>query len=411
MEEQNLSGNDIQSSKSSYPLSVNFLEPSINLTREHFIRVKIKELEEGKYQQIEVEEIKKKLKSIREENMANFSENIKSFQNLLNKEGIKSFYAKTAKDAADYIENILHESKLNTICINNSSVIRETLSEIGGNVDIVDTYNANYKEAEDTIPLKHWEFSIPSEGQIWNSFDISSLRYKEAYNFLALLGVNAASSKDGSIFFVQHFRNIKNLVEMAKKTIFVISLEKIVKDFEQGIFISKSAGLFGVKSILLGVMSNEMKYRQISTDRIAEEFEKVEKLSVDNIHVILLDNGRKDLLRSEYQELLHCINCRACGAVCPRSLFGEGEEYRTPRELVLLHFTKGLQKTVEEGLYDCSLCGGCEIACPLTIPLPDFLQKIRDQTVKGGFLPEKHLMLGENVKNFGNPYGKGDRLE
>ncbi len=406
-----MSGNSIQSLKSSYPFPVYFLEPSSDLTREHFIQVKIKELEEGKYQQIELEEIKKKLKSIREGNMASLSENIKNLQNLLNKKGIKSFYAKTAKDAADYIGNILNESKLKTICINNSSVIRETISEIDENVDIVDTYNANYKEAEDVIPLKYWELSVPSESQIWNSFEVSGLRNREAFNFLALLGVNAASSKDGSLFFVQHFRNIKNLVEMAKETIFVISLEKIVKDFEEGIFISKSSGLFGVKNILLGIMSNETKYRQILADRISEEFEKVEKLSVDNIHVILLDNGRKEILEGEFKEFLHCINCRACGAVCPRSLFGEGEEYRTPRELVLLRFTGGLKKTVDEGLYNCSLCGGCKIACPLSIPLPDFLQRIRQEIVEDELVPEKHLMLGENIKNFGNPYGKGDRLE
>ncbi len=158
-------------------------------------------------------------------------------------------------------------------------------------------------------------------------------------------------------------------------------------------------------------MSNETKYRQILTDRIAEEFEKVEKLNLDDIHVILLDNGRKEILGGEFKEFLHCINCRACGAVCPRSLFGEGEEYRTPRELVLLRFTGGLKETVDEGLYNCSLCGGCKIACPLSIPLPDFLQRIRQEIVEDELVPEKHLMLGENIKNFGNPYGKGDRLE
>jgi len=411
MEEQNLSENGIQSSKSSYPLPIHFLEPTSDLTREHFIQVKIKDLEEVKYQQIEEEEIKKKLKSIREENMANLPENIKNFQNLLKKKGIKLFYAKTAKDAVKYIENILRESKLNTICINNSSVIQETISEMGGDVDIVDTYNANYKETQGAIPLKYWELSVPSESQIWNSFEVSGLRYKDAYNFLALLGVNAASSKDGSLFFVQHFTNIKSLIEKAKKTIFVISLEKIVKDFEQGIFISKAAGLFGVKSILLGIMSNKTKYRQISTDQITDEFEKIEKLDVENTHIILLDNGRKDLSGGEFKEFLQCINCKACGVVCPRSLYGVEEEQRTPRELVLLRFTEGLKETVDEGLYDCTLCGSCKIACPLSIPLPDFLQRIRQEVVEDGLVPKKHLMLGENVKNLGNPYGKGDRFE
>jgi L-lactate utilization protein LutB len=373
--------------------------------------VKFKELEEGKYQQIDIEEVKKKLKSIREENISNISENIKKFQDLLKKRGIKSFYANTAKDAAGYIENVLHEFKLNTICINNSTVVRETISKMDENVEIVDTYNANYQESEDATHLKHWELSVPSESQIWNSFEVSGLRYKEAYNFLALLGVNAASLKDGSLFFVQHFRNIKNLMEKSKNTIFVISLEKIVKDFEQGLYISKSAGLFGVKSILLGIMSNETKCRQISTDQIATEFEKEPGLNADDVHVIFMDNGRKDILGGELEEFLQCINCRACGAVCPRSLFGEGEEYRTPRELVLLRFTGGLRETVDEGLYNCSLCGGCKIACPLSIPLPDFLQRIRQEIVEDELVPEKHLILGENVKNFGNPYGKGDRLE
>lgn len=406
-----MSKNDAKSSKSTYSLPVHFLEPTSDLTREHFIHAKLKGLEDEKYFQIDLEEIKKRLKSIREENIKNITKNVKMFQDLLKNKGINSFYAETAKDAAHYIKNILHESKLSTICINNSSVIRETISELDENVEIVDTYNAEYKKVEGEAPLKYWELSVPSENQIWNSFSVSGVKQKESYNFLALLGVNAASSKHGNIFFVQHFTNIKDLIEKAKKTIFVISLEKIVKDFEQGIFVSKSQGLFGVKSILLGIMPNQTKYRQISTDQIACEFEKIDKLDVYDDHIILLDNGRKNLLDSEFEEFLHCINCRACGAVCPRSLYGVAEEYRTPRELVLLRFTGGLKETVDEGLYDCSLCGGCKIACPLSIPLPDFLQRIRQEVVEDGLVPKKHLMLGENVRNFGNPYGKGDQLE
>ena len=83
-------------------------------------------------------------------------------------------------------------------------------------------------------------------------------------------------------------------------------------------------------------------------------------------------------------------------------------EFRTPRELVLLRFSGGLAKSVEEGLYNCSLCGGCEKVCPLSIPLPDFLLKIREEAVSEGLTPKKHMIIGENVKKFGNPYGRGD---
>jgi hypothetical protein len=44
----------------------------------------------------------------------------------------------------------------------------------------------------------------------------------------------------------------------------------------------------------------------------------------------------------------------------------------------------------------------------LGIPLPDFLQNIRNEVVKENLTPKKHMTIGENVKTFGNPYGRGD---
>lgn len=398
---------DNSSQKSSSPPPVYFLEPTTALTREHLIYAKMRKESEGRYEQIEVEEIKKNLKSIREENVANIKENIEKFQSQLEERDIKSFYAKTASDAAKYIEEILRESDLDIVCINNSSTAREAVLEIGDGIKIMDSYNPNIIRDEDTSSLKYWELPELSNAQIWNSFDVFRPKNKERYDFAALLGVNVASINTGSFFFVQHFNNISNLVERAKKTILVVSIEKLVKDDEQAVFISKSAGLFGLKSLLLDISSSGTEYERISIDEIAAQYKKDEIVSGD-VHVVLLDNGRKDLLGSEFEEFLQCINCRACGAVCPRSLLLKEEQYRTPRELVRLRFTLGLKEAVNQGLYNCSLCGGCKIACPLLIPLPDFLQKIREQVGKSDLVPEKHGKLGENIRNYGNPYGKGD---
>ena len=118
-----MNGNGTRSLKSPYPLPIYFIEPTSDLTREHFIHAKLKGLEYEKYDPIDLEEIKKRLKSIREENIKEITQNVKRFQDLLNKKGIKSFYAKTAKDAADHMEDILKESKLNTISINTICVI------------------------------------------------------------------------------------------------------------------------------------------------------------------------------------------------------------------------------------------------------------------------------------------------
>ncbi len=390
------------------PLSLHFLEPANDLKREHFIRSKIRRAKEHEEPEIDIEVIKKELKSIREENIVNMTANVKSLQVLLKKEGINSFYAETAKDASKYIENVLNDSGLNKICINNSTSVREALSEIDKGIEIIDTYNAQFQKPQEIKPINFWELPEISDNQIWNSFNIFDYRCKGHSDFIALLGVNAVSSENGSFFFVQHFKNISNLIEHAKKTILVISIEKLVKSYEQALLVAKSASYFGFKSLLMGILMNETKYKKASIAELTTGLENENESELNDFHVILLDNGRKNLMGSKLEEFLQCIHCNGCGAVCPRSILGYGEEYRIPRDLILLHLTKGLKETVDHGLYNCTLCGGCKIECPLSIPLPEFLQEIRAQAVKNDLVPKKHLNLCENVKNFGNPYGRGE---
>lgn len=395
--------------KSATQIPIYFLEPTNELTREHLINSRLRKKDEDIYQHIELEEFKKKLKSVREENVRNMEKNVEKIQILLKEKGIKSYYAENAKDAAGFIKDTLKESKINAICINNSSVVREVISEMDYDVQIMDTYNPKSREIEDTDSLKYWELPELIEENLWNSFDITESKYKDKYGFANLFGVNAISSEDGSIFFVQHFDNISDFLKSAKKTILVIGIEKITKDRKQALFISKSAALFGLRSVILGVLSKGTKYQKISIDEAKARFKKDEEQDSNDIRVIILDNGRKELLKGKFEEFLHCINCRACGSVCPRSLLTQEEELITPRELIHLRITRGLNETVEHGLYNCSLCGGCKIVCPLSIPLPDFLKDIRAQVVENNLVPKKHLALGENVKTYGNPYGKGDQ--
>jgi L-lactate dehydrogenase complex protein LldF len=389
-------------------IPIHFLEPSANLAREHFINSKLRKIDDRKYSEIETEEIKKQLKSIREVTLKDLKGNVKKLTGLLKERGINTFYANTASDAASHIQKILTQSNLNSVCINNSSVIKEVISKINDDIELIDTYHASYKEIDDLIHLNFWEVPQILEDQIWQSFDISKIKYKESLNYAALIGANSVSFSDGSIFFVQHFNNISSLISQSKETIIVVSLEKIVSDYEQAKFISKASGLFGLRSLLLGILSYDTDLEKVHIDELSDKFSKVSDSSLKKIHVIILDNGRSEIMEGEFSEFLQCINCRACGSVCPRSLLMQKGEYRTPRELVLLRFSEDLAKSVEEGLYNCSLCGSCELACPLSIPLPDFLQKIRNEVVNENLTPKKHMAIRENLKTMGNPYGRGD---
>jgi L-lactate utilization protein LutB len=303
---------------------------------------------------------------------------------------------------------MLEKASLKDVCINNSSVVKEIIGDLPKSISVYDTYHASYKDIEDSKHLDYWEIQKISGDHIWKSFDISNIKYRKPLEFASLIGANSVSSEDGSFFFIQHFNNISSLISQSKEAILVVGLEKIVKDYEQAKYLSQAAGMFGLPSLLLGILTYDTELQKVHVDELAEKFSQAEASLQNNIHVIILDNGRSELASGEFSEFLQCINCRACGSVCPRSLIMKEGEYRTPRELVLLNFTAGLEQSVSEGLYNCSLCGNCEIACPLGIPLPNFLSSIRNNAVKENLVSQKHMKIAENVRTFGNPYGKGD---
>jgi L-lactate dehydrogenase complex protein LldF len=96
--------------------------------------------------------------------------------------------------------------------------------------------------------------------------------------------------------------------------------------------------------------------------------------------VVIVDNGRSDLLGTEYAEMLACIRCGACLNACPvyRQTGGHdyGWVYPGPMGAVLtplLLRTEGAAEVPNAS----SLCGACWEACPVGIPLQDMLLALR----------------------------------
>lgn len=103
--------------------------------------------------------------------------------------------------------------------------------------------------------------------------------------------------------------------------------------------------------------------------------------------VIFLDNGRSDILKSEFSDILKCMRCGACMNRCPVFRLVGGHAYRAvypgPLGIVLSPLLAGADIAKFADLPKaCSLCGKCADVCPAKIPLPDLILKMRDKIKK-----------------------------
>jgi L-lactate dehydrogenase complex protein LldF len=111
----------------------------------------------------------------------------------------------------------------------------------------------------------------------------------------------------------------------------------------------------------------------------------------DEFHVVLLDNGRSQLLAdAEQRDVLNCIRCGACLNACPvfRSVGGHayGTTYQGPIGSVLTPHLRGLDE-YQHLSYASSLCGACTDACPVKIDLHHHLLHNRRNAVNEAHRP------------------------
>jgi L-lactate dehydrogenase complex protein LldF len=101
-----------------------------------------------------------------------------------------------------------------------------------------------------------------------------------------------------------------------------------------------------------------------------------------HFHVILLDGGRTQLIGGELQAILRCIRCGACMNHCPvyQSVGGHayGWVYPGPMGSVLTPSYVGLENALDLP-NAATLCNQCGVVCPVKIPLPDLMRKLREQ--------------------------------
>ena len=107
-----------------------------------------------------------------------------------------------------------------------------------------------------------------------------------------------------------------------------------------------------------------------------------------NMHVILIDNGRTAVLSDELgRQALRCIRCSACMNVCPvyerAGGHAYGSTYPGPIGAILSPQLSGIEAAHNNSLpYASSLCGACFEVCPVKINFPEVLVHLRAKDVE-----------------------------
>jgi L-lactate dehydrogenase complex protein LldF len=217
---------------------------------------------------------------------------------------------------------------------------------------------------------------LPPDVEALGSFARRRLREKFLTADIGITGANFGVAETGTVVTVTNEGNARLVTSVPPIHVVVMGIEKLVPRFaDLSVFVRLLARSgTGQK---LTVYTNF-----ITGPRQAGELDGAEEL-----HLILMDNGRSKLLGTEFEEALYCIRCGACLNVCPvyRQTGGHayGSTYSGPIGAVITPLLKGHDEA-KDLPHASSLCGACWEACPVGIPLHDLLLKLRNQQVEEG---------------------------
>jgi L-lactate dehydrogenase complex protein LldF len=203
------------------------------------------------------------------------------------------------------------------------------------------------------------------------------LRGKFLHADIGITGANFLIAETGTSIIVTNEGNGDLTQILPKVHIVIASLEKIVPTLED------AAQLLHV--LARSATGQDMSvYTTLSTGpRRAGDPDGPEAY-----HVILIDNGRSNMLGGEFEDMLRCIRCGACMNHCPvyHAVGGHayGWVYPGPMGAVL---TPSLIGVAEGGQLPnaSTFCGRCEAVCPVRIPLPKLMRHWREREF------ERHL--------------------
>ena len=349
------------------------------------------------YRNVELE--RERAFQLRNRSLLNMEKLLVDFETRFKENGGQVLWACDADDALQMIWDIVSKRSNGGMTCSNSEVLDEIGVEEFMKEKHFQTYNtsiARYilnivgqkpyhpvfsalnlsKEEIGTVLNERYKLKADSTVKQMVNFIRYQVNQEIAKSKICLTGANYLLADVGGVVLSENEGNIVKSCASAKVHIVVAGIDKVISSIEDlSILIpltsahAMGSGMTSVNSITFGPSNNDD--------------------GPERMYVILLNNGRTDLLENEViRQSLSCTHCGACINVCPIYKNIGGHAYNSP-------YIGPIGTVMAPLMYDlrefahlaslCSLCGRCTEVCPVKIPIEDLIIENRR------IVAEKHV--------------------
>lgn len=334
---------------------------------------------------------KQRAYTLRNKSVMKLEKLLVDFETHFNDNGGKVLWARNANDALSLIYDIVTMEQANYVSRSNSMV----LDEIGlndffsrKNIGLVETNTARFvlqaagqkpyhpiapaihlsKEEINAVLTQNFKLKPESSAKQMVNFVRFKVgnALKEAQ--ICITGANFLLSEEGGVVLTENEGNILKSSSQAKVHIVVAGLAKVIPNLDE-------------LSVMLPLLSSHATGQPMAAYNSITFGPANNSNGPNDMYVILLDNGRSQLLEHECQrQVMSCIHCGACVSVCPvyKNVGGYayGSSHVGPMGTVMTPLMNDLPEFAHLTTA-CALCGRCTEICPVKIPLDDLMRENR----------------------------------
>ena len=355
---------------------------------------------QGKQQFSDVHLARERAKNIKWKAIETLDKQLETFEAIITKRGAKVIWAEDAQQALDAVQKICEEKNCKTLVKSKSMVTEEihlnAFLEKNG-IESVETDLGEYIQQLDGEPPYH----IVTPAMHKSKEDVAKLfaeklgtdpkatpeqltlvardilRDKYVQAEIGVTGANFIITDIGGIAITENEGNARLSCCMPKTHIVIAGIEKVIPSMTD-------LALFWPLLATFGTGQKVTVYNTI----ISGPRQTNETDGPEDMYVILLDNGRTNILANEKQrESLYCIRCGACLNACPvyKNIGGHtyAATYSGPIGSVITPHLKNMNEWKHLS-YASSLCGNCTEVCAVKINLHELLLENRHEAVESG---------------------------